>query len=128
MCAFALISHPSRKRLSDTERTLSKECSLSHLPVCPPPHPFFFTSLCITGCFLSPLSGSENHRNKLQGMMSDFPSKPAKPPSVSGQARSGEGKTSPVTLLSDLNPRFTGRHALAVPYETCVGVKLFLCL
>uniref|UniRef100_H3CQP6 Striatin 4 n=1 Tax=Tetraodon nigroviridis TaxID=99883 RepID=H3CQP6_TETNG len=35
----------------------------------------------------------ENHRNKLQGMMSDFPSKPAKPPSVSGPARSGEGKT-----------------------------------
>ncbi|CAF97462.1 unnamed protein product, partial [Tetraodon nigroviridis] len=33
----------------------------------------------------------ENHRNKLQGMMSDFPSKPAKPPSVSGPARSGEG-------------------------------------
>ncbi|TNN01815.1 hypothetical protein fugu_011197 [Takifugu bimaculatus] len=33
----------------------------------------------------------ENHRNKLQGMMSDFPSKPAKPPSVSAQSRSGEG-------------------------------------
>nr|XP_057936509.1 striatin-4 [Doryrhamphus excisus] len=33
----------------------------------------------------------ENRRNKLQGMMSDFPSKPAPPPSVSGQARSGEG-------------------------------------
>ncbi|XP_070762578.1 striatin-4 [Enoplosus armatus] len=33
----------------------------------------------------------ENHRNKLQGMMSDFPPKPTPPPSVSGQARSGEG-------------------------------------
>ncbi|XP_057694498.1 striatin-4 [Corythoichthys intestinalis] len=33
----------------------------------------------------------ENRRNKLQGMMSDFPAKPAPPPSVSGQARSGEG-------------------------------------
>ncbi|XP_069004217.1 striatin-4 [Embiotoca jacksoni] len=33
----------------------------------------------------------ENRRNKLQGMMSDFPPKPAPPPSVSGQARSGEG-------------------------------------
>ncbi|KAG7479965.1 striatin-4 [Solea senegalensis] len=33
----------------------------------------------------------ENHRNKLQGMMSDFPPKPAPPPSVSGQARSCEG-------------------------------------
>ncbi|XP_068174237.1 striatin-4 isoform X2 [Antennarius striatus] len=33
----------------------------------------------------------ENHRNKLQGMMSDFPPKPASPPSVSGQTRSGEG-------------------------------------
>ncbi|XP_077423140.1 striatin-4 [Vanacampus margaritifer] len=33
----------------------------------------------------------ENRRNKLQGMMSDFPAKPAAPPSVSGQARSGEG-------------------------------------
>ncbi|KAM7413091.1 hypothetical protein PAMA_020464 [Pampus argenteus] len=33
----------------------------------------------------------ENRRNKLQGMMSDFPSKPTPPPSVSGQARSGEG-------------------------------------
>ncbi|XP_040902470.1 striatin-4 [Toxotes jaculatrix] len=33
----------------------------------------------------------ENRRNKLQGMMSDFPPKPTPPPSVSGQARSGEG-------------------------------------
>ncbi|XP_034081537.1 striatin-4 isoform X1 [Gymnodraco acuticeps] len=33
----------------------------------------------------------ENRRNKLQGMMSDFPPKPNPPPSVSGQARSGEG-------------------------------------
>ncbi|XP_034556756.1 striatin-4 isoform X2 [Notolabrus celidotus] len=32
----------------------------------------------------------ENRRNKLQGMMSDFPPKPSPPPSVSGQARSGE--------------------------------------
>ncbi|XP_041850720.1 striatin-4 isoform X2 [Melanotaenia boesemani] len=33
----------------------------------------------------------KNRRNKLQGMMSDFPPKPTPPPSVSGQARSGEG-------------------------------------
>ncbi|KAK2847245.1 hypothetical protein Q5P01_010244 [Channa striata] len=33
----------------------------------------------------------ENRRNKLKGMMSDFPPKPTPPPSVSGQARSGEG-------------------------------------
>ncbi|XP_053176810.1 striatin-4 [Scomber japonicus] len=33
----------------------------------------------------------ENRRNKLQGMMSDFPPKPTPPPSVSGQARAGEG-------------------------------------
>uniref|UniRef100_A0A3B3DJ27 Striatin, calmodulin binding protein 4 n=1 Tax=Oryzias melastigma TaxID=30732 RepID=A0A3B3DJ27_ORYME len=33
----------------------------------------------------------ENHRNKLQGMISDFPPKPTPPPSVSGQGRSGEG-------------------------------------
>ncbi|KAF7663339.1 hypothetical protein LDENG_00211880 [Lucifuga dentata] len=33
----------------------------------------------------------ENRRNTLQGMMSDFPPKPKPPPSVSGQARSGEG-------------------------------------
>ncbi|CAJ1065430.1 striatin-4 isoform X1 [Xyrichtys novacula] len=33
----------------------------------------------------------ENRRNKLQGMMSDFPPKPSPPPSASGQARSGEG-------------------------------------
>uniref|UniRef100_A0A667Z7T5 Striatin 4 n=1 Tax=Myripristis murdjan TaxID=586833 RepID=A0A667Z7T5_9TELE len=33
----------------------------------------------------------ENRRNKLQGMMSDFPPKPTPPPSVPGQARSGEG-------------------------------------
>uniref|UniRef100_A0A3Q2UJE6 Striatin 4 n=1 Tax=Fundulus heteroclitus TaxID=8078 RepID=A0A3Q2UJE6_FUNHE len=33
----------------------------------------------------------ENRRNQLQGMMSDFPPKPSPPPSVSGQARSGEG-------------------------------------
>uniref|UniRef100_A0A3Q2YRK8 Striatin 4 n=1 Tax=Hippocampus comes TaxID=109280 RepID=A0A3Q2YRK8_HIPCM len=33
----------------------------------------------------------ENRRNKLQGMMSDFPAKPAPPPSLSGQTRSGEG-------------------------------------
>ncbi|KAL3991929.1 phosphatidylinositol 3-kinase [Sarotherodon galilaeus] len=33
----------------------------------------------------------ENRRNKLQGMMSDFPPKPTPPPSVSGQSRSGEG-------------------------------------
>ncbi|XP_030007574.1 striatin-4 [Sphaeramia orbicularis] len=33
----------------------------------------------------------ENRRNKLQGMMSDFPPKPTPPPSVSGQARTGEG-------------------------------------
>ncbi|CAL9683993.1 unnamed protein product [Knipowitschia caucasica] len=35
----------------------------------------------------------ENHRNKLQGMMPDFPPKPAPPPSVSGQSRAGEGGT-----------------------------------
>lgn len=45
------------------------------------------------------LPGSENRRNKLQGMMSDFPPKPTPPPSVSGQARSGEGKTSPLNTL-----------------------------
>lgn len=45
------------------------------------------------------LPGSENRRNKLQGMMSDFPPKPTPPPSVSGQARSGEGKTSPLNML-----------------------------
>ncbi|XP_029373418.1 striatin-4 [Echeneis naucrates] len=33
----------------------------------------------------------ENRRNKLQGMMSDFPPKPTPPPSVSGQARPSEG-------------------------------------
>lgn len=33
----------------------------------------------------------ENRRNKLQGMMPDFPPKPTPPPSVSGQTRSGEG-------------------------------------
>ncbi|KAG7238742.1 hypothetical protein INR49_031258 [Caranx melampygus] len=33
----------------------------------------------------------ENRRNKLQGMMSDFPPKPTPPPSVPGQARPGEG-------------------------------------
>uniref|UniRef100_A0A672HVM1 Striatin, calmodulin binding protein 4 n=1 Tax=Salarias fasciatus TaxID=181472 RepID=A0A672HVM1_SALFA len=33
----------------------------------------------------------ENRRNKLQGMMSDFPPKPTPPPSVSGQTRPGEG-------------------------------------
>ncbi|XP_036392150.1 striatin-4 isoform X2 [Megalops cyprinoides] len=33
----------------------------------------------------------ENRRNKLQGMMSDFPSKPSPPPTVPGQSRSGEG-------------------------------------
>ncbi|XP_077467554.1 striatin-4 isoform X1 [Stigmatopora argus] len=33
----------------------------------------------------------ENRRNKLPGMMSDFPAKAAPPPSVSGQGRSGEG-------------------------------------
>ncbi|XP_037123404.1 striatin-4 [Syngnathus acus] len=33
----------------------------------------------------------ENRRNKLQGMMPDYPAMPAPPPSVSGQARSGEG-------------------------------------
>ncbi|XP_041661058.1 striatin-4 [Cheilinus undulatus] len=33
----------------------------------------------------------ENRRNKLQGMMSDFPPKPSPPPSVPGQVRSGEG-------------------------------------
>ncbi|KAK7882591.1 hypothetical protein WMY93_028765 [Mugilogobius chulae] len=33
----------------------------------------------------------ENRRNKLQGMIPDFPPKPAPPPSVSGQSRSGEG-------------------------------------
>ncbi|XP_037534103.1 striatin-4 [Nematolebias whitei] len=33
----------------------------------------------------------ENRRNKLQGIMSDFPSKPSPPPSISGQSRSGEG-------------------------------------
>uniref|UniRef100_A0A3Q3WFP6 Striatin N-terminal domain-containing protein n=1 Tax=Mola mola TaxID=94237 RepID=A0A3Q3WFP6_MOLML len=33
----------------------------------------------------------ENRRNKLQGMMSDFPPKPTPTPSVSGPARSGEG-------------------------------------
>lgn len=53
---------------------------------------------------MSPLSGSENHRNKLQGMMSDFPSKPAKPPSVSAQSRSGEGKTSSPTVLQTCIP------------------------
>ncbi|KTF87390.1 hypothetical protein cypCar_00020988 [Cyprinus carpio] len=35
--------------------------------------------------------GSENRRNKLQGIMSDFPPKPAPPPSIPGQTRSGEG-------------------------------------
>ncbi|KAM6973582.1 striatin-4 [Aplochiton taeniatus] len=33
----------------------------------------------------------ENRRNKLQGMMSDFPPKPSPPSSASGQSRSGEG-------------------------------------
>ncbi|KAM9318297.1 striatin-4 [Pholidichthys leucotaenia] len=33
----------------------------------------------------------ENRRNKLPGLMSDFPPKPIPPPSVPGQARSGEG-------------------------------------
>ncbi|KAL4647322.1 striatin-4 [Arapaima gigas] len=33
----------------------------------------------------------ENRRNKLQGMMSDFPAKPSPPPSVPGQSRSSEG-------------------------------------
>ncbi|XP_059930747.1 striatin-4 isoform X2 [Gadus macrocephalus] len=32
----------------------------------------------------------ENHRNKLQDIMSDFPPKPSPPPSVSGPARPGE--------------------------------------
>ncbi|TRY86675.1 hypothetical protein DNTS_025795, partial [Danionella cerebrum] len=35
--------------------------------------------------------GSENRRNKSQGIMSDFTSKPAPPPSIPGQPRSGEG-------------------------------------
>ncbi|XDV32678.1 hypothetical protein PO909_003427, partial [Leuciscus waleckii] len=35
--------------------------------------------------------GSENRRNKLQGIMSDFPPKPTPPPSIPGQARSSEG-------------------------------------
>ncbi|KAI4885891.1 hypothetical protein NFI96_032834 [Prochilodus magdalenae] len=35
----------------------------------------------------------ENRRNKLQGMMSDFPSKSSPPTSVPGQCRSGEGGT-----------------------------------
>uniref|UniRef100_A0A3B3ZYI8 Striatin N-terminal domain-containing protein n=1 Tax=Periophthalmus magnuspinnatus TaxID=409849 RepID=A0A3B3ZYI8_9GOBI len=35
-----------------------------------------------------------NRRNKLQGMIPDFPPKPAPPPSVSGQSRSGEGALS----------------------------------
>ncbi|RXN22724.1 striatin-4 [Labeo rohita] len=35
--------------------------------------------------------GSENRRNKLQGIMSDFPPKPTPPPSIPGQTRSGEG-------------------------------------
>uniref|UniRef100_A0A8C1D7G4 Striatin 4 n=1 Tax=Cyprinus carpio carpio TaxID=630221 RepID=A0A8C1D7G4_CYPCA len=35
--------------------------------------------------------GSENRRNKMQGIMSDFPPKPAPPPSIPGQTRSGEG-------------------------------------
>lgn len=89
-----------------------------HLPVCHLPHPFFFTPLCITGCFVSPLSGSENHRNKLQGMMSDFPSKPAKPPSVSAQSRSGEGKTFLLTVIQtcipDL-PAITSKFSLMKP-------------
>lgn len=81
-------------------------------PVSPPPCVIcltlcYFTSLCITGCFVSPFPGSENHRNKLQGMMADFPSKAAKPPSASGPARSGEGKTSPVALPSP--PSFPAR-------------------
>ncbi|KPP68759.1 striatin-4-like [Scleropages formosus] len=33
----------------------------------------------------------ENRRNKLQGMMSDFPAKPSPPPSVPGQSRVSEG-------------------------------------
>lgn len=45
------------------------------------------------------LPGSENRRNKLQGMMSDFPPKPTPPPSVSGQARPGEGKCPPLKTL-----------------------------
>lgn len=45
------------------------------------------------------LPGSENRRNKLQGMMSDFPPKPTPPPSVSGQARAGEGKSSLLKTL-----------------------------
>lgn len=62
-------------------------CPCVDLSVLPPP-------LVMTGCFVSLLlPASENRRNKLQGIMSDFPSKPSPPPSISGQARSGEGKT-----------------------------------
>eukprot|EP00063_Salmo_salar_P094122 XP_014068957.1 PREDICTED: striatin-4-like isoform X1 [Salmo salar] len=45
----------------------------------------------------------ENRRNKLQGMMSDFPPKPSPPPSVSGQSRSGEGKTTPAPKTLSLS-------------------------
>lgn len=87
------------------------------------------------------LPGSENRRNKLQGMMSDFPPKPTPPPSVSGQARSGEGKTFPAksarrlsspkysSLVShthdcslDLNLWFRCCHvSVLFSFVTCVG-------
>uniref|UniRef100_M3ZPN2 Striatin 4 n=2 Tax=Xiphophorus TaxID=8082 RepID=M3ZPN2_XIPMA len=41
----------------------------------------------------------ENRRNKLQGMMSDFPPKPSPPPSVSGQARGALGFSSDVFIM-----------------------------
>lgn len=64
-------------------------------PAAPHPNPPSLLHLCMTGCFvlLSSCRGSENRRNKLQGMMSDFPPKPTPSPSISGQARPGEGKT-----------------------------------
>lgn len=48
--------------------------------------------------------GSENRRNKLQGIMSDFPPKPTPPPSIPGQARSGEGEISVLCLNAQLYP------------------------
>lgn len=60
------------------------------------------------------LSGSENRRNKLQGMMSDFPPKPTPSPSISGQARPGEGKTWQTVHMyacsSDFNLEFRCCH------------------
>lgn len=56
-------------------------------------------------CVSLRLLGSENRRNKLQGVMSDFPSKPASPPSVAGQARSSEGKI----LIQSIDPYLLNR-------------------